>query len=167
MESNRGDPTSVLQTHYITENPYPLKERQRFVKGIGDNFYGEVHENFHPFGRELIDHFGYYDLFMIDTDGNILYTVAKESDFATNIRTGPYAGTPLQLVFNQALKRKGKQISISDFRHYVPSNNDPAAFAGNAVTDEQGSLLGGGGGTATERINQSAAAIFCRNGKDW
>jgi len=80
-------------------------------------------------------------LFIIDTDGNILYTVAKESDFATNIRTGPYAGTPLQLVFNQALKRKGKQISISGFRHYAPSNNDPAAFAGNAITNEQGQIL--------------------------
>lgn len=35
---------------------------------------------------------GFYDLFIIRDDGTVLYTVEKESDFGTNLRTGPLYG---------------------------------------------------------------------------
>ena len=31
---------------------------------------------------------GFYDLFLFDTEGNLVYTVEKEDDFATNFKSG-------------------------------------------------------------------------------
>ena len=137
-----SNPSRRLQDIYISKNPFPKSDRQRLVIAEEKSEYGTIHENFHPYGRELLKHFGYYDLFLIDVSGNILYTVAKEDDFATNIRTGTFSDTHLQLVFDQALKRRGKRISLSDFERYAPSNGEPAAFAGKAIVDQFGNPEG-------------------------
>jgi len=71
--------------------------------------------------------YGYYDLFLIDKKGHIFYTVAKESDYQTNIVSGKYSssnlGSLVKKVFNT------RQFAIADFSPYAPSNDDPAAFS--------------------------------------
>ncbi len=136
------NPSEYLREIYIKTNPFPVNDRQKLVKGDDDSAYSRAHAAFHPFATELLDHFGFYNLFLMDEQGNILYTVAKEDDFATNIRNGPFADTHLQLVFDQAVRRKGKRVSLSDFERYPPSNNEPAAFAGGAIMNDQGKVIG-------------------------
>ncbi|MEC4090020.1 methyl-accepting chemotaxis protein [Pseudoalteromonas rubra] len=86
-----------------------------------------AHKN-HALFRHFIEQKGFYDLFIIDTDGFVGYTVAQESDYKTNLRSGPYRDSGLAQLFRNALN--GKQFFITDYQRYAPSNNEPAAFIG-------------------------------------
>ncbi|MGB1238298.1 MAG: methyl-accepting chemotaxis protein [Pseudomonadales bacterium] len=74
--------------------------------------------------QKFVATYGYYDLFLINEAGDIFYTAAKEADYRTNLKTGPYRDSNLGTLFRQA----GEQYQIIDFSPYAPSNNEPAAF---------------------------------------
>ncbi len=86
---------------------------------------------------------GYYDIFLFDADGNLVYTVFKESDFATNLVTGPWKDSDLGSAFRAARDnpRPGFQ-AFFDFKAYAPSNGAPAAFVSTPVLGADGHLLG-------------------------
>ncbi|MDM8565242.1 response regulator [Candidatus Halobeggiatoa sp. HSG11] len=78
------------------------------------------------FFAKYIQHYGYHDLFLIHPQGEISYTVTRESDYHSNILTGKYADSGLGQLMKKVLQTK--KFGISDFAPYAPSNNEPAAF---------------------------------------
>lgn len=79
-------------------------------------------------------HHGYYDIFIINTKGDVLYTVAKEDDVQTNLIDGPYADTGLGRMFRDLMADGSQdQVVFEDFSNYAPSNDEPAAFIGSRV----------------------------------
>jgi len=50
-----------------------------------------------------LEAFGYYDIFFVDNEGNVVYTVFKELDFATNLKQGPYSNTGIAEAYRKAL----------------------------------------------------------------
>ncbi len=78
-----------------------------------------------------LEEYGYYDLFLINPDGYIFYTVTKEADYQTNLLNGPYKDSNLGRLFRQVVE--SKQYGIADFEPYAPSNGDPAAFIANPI----------------------------------
>ena len=103
----------------------------------------DVAEAFNPktangedFYKSYIEKYGYYDLFLINPNGHIFYTVTREADFNTNILTGKYASSNLgQLVKSMT---QSKQYGFVDFAPYEPSNGDPAAFIGQPLLTKTG-----------------------------
>jgi methyl-accepting chemotaxis protein len=83
--------------------------------------------------KAFADHHQYYDVFFIGPAGDILYTMAKESDFGTNLVDGPYADTGLGRLFRTLLASGDDLIAMEDFDRYEPSNGLPAAFLGAKV----------------------------------
>ena len=79
------DPRAYLHEMWITNNPFEFGERENFVDAGDENNYTRTHKRYHGFFRTLMDNVGLYDVILIDTQGNVLYTVEKEDDFATNI----------------------------------------------------------------------------------
>ena len=43
---------------------------------------------YHPWFHKLQQDEGYYDVFLFDTEGNLIYSVFKELDYATNFKRG-------------------------------------------------------------------------------
>jgi len=84
--------------------------------------------------------YGYYDIFVIDDFGNIVYTAVRESDFGTNILNGPYRGTSLGKAVKTAIE--SSRIAFADFEFYPPSDNAPAAFLANVIYDYDGIFHG-------------------------
>jgi len=76
--------------------------------------------------RGFVERASYYDLLLMDTDGNVVYSVAKESDLATNLLTGPLRNTVLAKGYRQALRFL--QSDLTPFAQYAPSGDRPAAF---------------------------------------
>ncbi|MBT8007343.1 MAG: HAMP domain-containing protein [Gammaproteobacteria bacterium] len=76
--------------------------------------------------QKYIERYGYYDLFLINPDGYIFYSVARESDYQTNLVNGPFANTNLGKLFRKV--SESKQYGIADVEAYAPSNGEPAAF---------------------------------------
>ncbi|MCJ8297883.1 MAG: methyl-accepting chemotaxis protein, partial [Pseudomonadales bacterium] len=76
--------------------------------------------------KTFIQTFGYYDLFLIDPKGEVLYSVEKESDYQSNLLTGPFNSSGLAKLFVKV--KNSQSYQLQDFSPYEPSNNDPAAF---------------------------------------
>lgn len=81
----------------------------------------------------FIEKFEYYDLFLIHPKGRVFYSVAKEADYGTNIVDGKYADSVLGKLTRSVLKTQN--FGVSDFERYAPSNNAPAAFIAQPLTE--------------------------------
>lgn len=134
VEDEEGDAMGSLQTAYITDNPNPVGEKHLLDKAAGPWAYHSVHNANHPSLRAMWEQTGFYDIFLVDVDGNVVYSVTKEADFATNLLSGQWAETGLARVAKAiaADPVEGK-IVFEDFESYAPSNGAPASFLGAPV----------------------------------
>lgn len=138
-----GDRTDVLQTLYITENPHPMGQKDALDAADDGSSYSAVHARLHPWFRAFLKERGFYDIFLFDIDGNLVYTVFKEFDYATNLVSGPWAETDLGNAFRAARDGAAESaVAFFDFRPYAPSNDAPASFIATAIKDADGAPLG-------------------------
>ncbi|MBF0126504.1 MAG: methyl-accepting chemotaxis protein, partial [Magnetococcales bacterium] len=89
--------------------------------------------------QKFSDAAGYYDLFLIHPTGTVFYTAARQADFATNLLTGPFAGTNLGQLFKRVVKTG--QFGMSDLVPYPPSDNQPAYFMAQPVLENGQTIL--------------------------
>lgn len=133
----------TLRRVYISENPHPIGQKDALVQADTGSSYGFIHAIYHPILDELQNEMEYYDLFLFDTEGNLVYSVFKENDFATNMITGDWRDTGLATAFREAIDNTaGDPTVFVDFAPYEPSDFAPAAFMSRPVFDNQGMLLG-------------------------
>jgi len=135
------DARDVLTRLYVGDSPTPPGQRHRLQDAGDGSYYSQYHSAFHLWARQFLKHFGYHDAFLINPRGDIVYSVIKESDFATNLKTGPYRTSPLAEVFRRAIRNPSAAVDFSDFAHYEPSGRKPAAFAGHAIFKD-GNVIG-------------------------
>lgn len=136
------DPVADLHKAYIDENPNPVGEKDLFDRAPASIPYNFQHENFHPFFRDIKNRLSLYDVFLFDTDGNLLYSVYKETDFATNFLTGPYANSGLAAAFETSLTLPVGETVFNDVKPYEPSYGAPAGFIATPVENAQGTIIG-------------------------
>ena len=122
-----------LQYEYIVNNPNKIGEKQALDDAGDGTKYSAFHKRYHPIFSKIVEEFGYYDLFLIDNSGNIVYSVFKEVDFATSLTIGPYARTSLATVYKEAQKQNSSYIAMADFSFYSPSYGEPAAFMATPI----------------------------------
>ncbi len=131
------DATVQMQTLYIAENPNPLGEKQ-FLDDAGDGSdYSLAHARYHPSFRRMLERYEVYDIFLIDAvTGRIVYTVFKEIDFGTSLRSGPFAGTRFAKAFSQAAaSTKRGSVAFAEFEEYLPSAFAAASFIATPIFD--------------------------------
>lgn len=131
--SNYNPATQVsqyLQYHYIANNPFSVGEKSQLINSKDGSDYSRFHSKYHPFFNKLLQKFGYYDLFLIDfASGEIVYSVAKQTDYATSLNRGPYRRSGLAKVVEAVRDNPGKGfVQIVDFQPYAPSYGAPAVF---------------------------------------
>ena len=89
----------------------------------------------------LADAYDYIrDLYLIDTNGNILYSVIRESDFGSNLLTGPLSNTRFANSVKTTLKTG--QTLFSDLERYVAANNAIAGFLTAPLRNASGDTIG-------------------------
>ena len=126
-----------LQYHYVAANPKKVGEKRLMDRADDDSHYAAVHGRYNAILRGLVDRFRYYDLFLIDLDtGDIVYTVQKETDFATSLENGPYRESNLARLFKTVREEPDRgSVHFADFKAYRPSYAEPAAFIATPVYD--------------------------------
>ncbi len=131
-----SEATQPLQKLYIMENPHPAGEKLKLDDAQDGSLYSMAHAKYHPWIRHFLQSREYYDIFLFDLDGNLVYSVFKEVDFATNLISGHYKATGLGRVFQAARFSENPDfIAFDDFKPYPPSNDAPAGFISRAVFD--------------------------------
>lgn len=87
----------------------------------------------------LFENSGYHDLLLIDSAGNVLFSIRHEDDLGTNLNSGPYRDTRLAQAHREALSLLDSQVTRAG--RYPPSGNKPAIFFVTPIID-RGHLLG-------------------------
>ncbi|MCC7399227.1 MAG: methyl-accepting chemotaxis protein [Planctomycetes bacterium] len=131
----RLEPAGVLLQHtFVQQNPHALGKKHQLDRPAGDDSaYAVAHAAVHPKLRALLERAGFYDVFLVDRDGNVVYSVFKELDFATNLRRGAHADSDLAKTCLSALEAPRDTMCASDITRYAPSYAAPAAFAAAPV----------------------------------
>ncbi|WP_439136235.1 methyl-accepting chemotaxis protein [Pseudomaricurvus sp.] len=76
----------------------------------------------------LVEGYGWYDVFLISPNGDIVFTQAKESDLGQNILKSSIRSSGLGKLLSTFIEHSSADVLTSDFSPYAPSNGDPAAF---------------------------------------
>ncbi|WP_424930646.1 methyl-accepting chemotaxis protein [Amaricoccus tamworthensis] len=141
--SEQTDPTKALQKTYITDNPHPTGEKHLLDDPKDWSPYSREHAAMHPEMRGLLETRGYYDIFLFDLEGNLVYSVFKELDFATNFIGGPYADSGLGRAFRAALANPDPgNLIFEPFSPYEPSYGAPASFIAAPLVEADGNPVG-------------------------
>jgi len=102
-----------------------------------DSLYSRTHAAVHERLERLGTLFGYEDILLIDDDTlEIVYTLRKRPDFATNLRNGPYASTNLaKAVAILARDRDRDTFKVVDTELYRPDLGRPVGFVLSPIFD--------------------------------
>lgn len=139
-----GNTDDRLRNKYIFDNPNALGEKDvmDIPEGATDS-YDLAHRDFHPTIRDFLRRNGYYDIFLLNLEGDVIYSVFKELDYATNVVDGEYADSDLGNVFRSVVDNPDADaIAFTDFAPYAPSAGAPASFIAKALTNEKGEKIG-------------------------
>ena len=126
-------PAQELQNAYALNNPYPPGEKQRLLKSSAAGLisYDDAHEPFQIFCESLVAQHHFYDVFLIDTRGNVVYSFFKERDFASNLQA---SNTALAQAY-RAILRDPTTVFETEFEPYEPSNWALARFMTTGIVD--------------------------------
>jgi len=137
------DKADAVHKHYTARTIAPGGSRADYDGADDKTAYASGHRRWHPILRSISRDKKYYDMFLISMTGDVFYTVEKEADFATNLRTGPWRSTGIARAFEGALaKASAGDAHFEDFEPYEPSNGDAAAFLAKAIKDDRGQVIG-------------------------
>jgi len=137
------NPQATLQRLYIEENPHPTGKKEELDAAQDGSAYSRTHAQYHPWFRRFLRQRDYYDIFLVDAAGNLVYTVFKELDYATNLADGKWAASGLGDAFRATRDnpKPGFQ-AFFDFAPYAPSNDAPASFISAPVIGKNGEYQG-------------------------
>ncbi len=85
------------------------------------------------FYAQYIEKYGYYDLFLMNPDGHVFYSVTHEPDYQTNMVSGKFKSSGLGKLTRDVLK--SGSYGMIDFEPYAPSNGVPASFIAEPVVN--------------------------------
>jgi diguanylate cyclase (GGDEF)-like protein/PAS domain S-box-containing protein len=116
--------TVSKEIHILSQTPNVkdalMLYAQYFEKKVTTNTLPLYEEYF----KQIINENGFYDLFLINPQGDIVYSVKKENDLFSNLKKGKYSKSNLSDVFESSISLL--EMAISDFEFYAPSNEDAA-----------------------------------------
>lgn len=85
---------------------------------------------------------GWYDLFLIHADGDIVYTAARESDLGMIIPSSELKDSGLGKAFRTLQTAADEAVVLADFAPYAPSAGAYAAFLMAKMRDGNGKVAG-------------------------
>ncbi|BBZ13968.1 adenylate/guanylate cyclase domain-containing protein [Mycobacterium branderi] len=113
-----------LQAHYtVTGASSPPDD-------AGDgSAWSAANARFDDYFREIAVRFEYRDALLLDTRGNVVYSVRKSPSLGTNILTGPYRQSNLRDAYQKAMATNSTDfVWITDFQPYQPQLGAPVAW---------------------------------------
>lgn len=132
-----------LQYHYMAANPNSFYEKSKLDDAKDGSDYSKLHQIYNPRFRRIAERMGYEDIMLFDLQGNMIYAVAKQPDFSTNLESGPYSQSNLADAFRAARKSSDPNFVTSvDFQRYRANLGLPTSFITTTVFDYDGNFIG-------------------------
>ncbi len=142
-----GDKAAYLEEAYIANNPNSPGKRHLMAYAPDRSSYSRTHRKYHGFFRTMAELNGIGDVYLIDTEGNILYSVMKKGDFAANLGNGPASRTGLAASYKEIRAKtfdalSEQSLAFSDLAPYEPSGSEASSFMSVPILSSNGALLG-------------------------
>lgn len=125
--------SQTLQELFIAKNPFGTNDKYMLYSSKENLSYDIQHKKYHPYFINELKRYGFYDILLINLNGDIIYSAFKENDFATNLLYGVYKESSLAETYKKALKSDFESVVFGDFTAYEPSYDKPAAFMATPV----------------------------------
>ena len=133
----------VAKRLYIDNNPNAAGEKHKLDYAPDSSTYSEMHKKYHPWFRQVMETRGYYDIFLVNEFGDVVYSVYKEADYATNLLSGEWKDSDLGKAFRMVEANQRKDyVAFTDFAPYAPSAGVPASFIAVPVFEYEGEFHG-------------------------
>ncbi len=110
---------------------------EAFRQGMDSEVYKSLRREREQGFMQFAESFGIEDVHLIDTEGNVLFTIAGQSDLGGNVKTGSLRNSGLARVFSKARY----EPAIEDFSFYEPGNSQ-ALFISTPLIDDTGYYWG-------------------------
>lgn len=131
------NPVSYLQDQYIRSNPFPTGQKEKLDYANDGSEYSSIHAQYHPWFRKALQSRDYYDIFLVDMDGNVVYTVYKELDYATSLTSGEWKSSDLAVVATRMTGNgQSDAVAFTDFAAYAPSAGAAASFISTPIVKD-------------------------------
>ncbi len=140
--------TAFGMVHALKDNPITEQALSTFEEAFetegqrtGGAQWRAVEGEFGSIFVGVNDDFGFYDIFLITEDGDVVYTVLKELDLGENVLRGDLRDSGLGRVF-QTAKSQESDVVVEDFAPYAPSGDAPAIFVASVIKNDTGRVIG-------------------------
>ena len=127
----------AMQYDFIAENSYPLTEKYRLKNSKNNNSYNRVHLKYHPPLRNLLMQAGYSDIYLLNTQGEVIYSTAKKINFGSSVTKGPLSDAGLAKAFAMTGTLAKGSSALVDFSIDTASISAPAAFMSAPIFDDK------------------------------
>ncbi len=131
-----------MRALYAQEDIPDVETREALIDGGDISTWTRVHVQMHPEFRAARQFYDYRDIYLIDLEGNVLYSVGKGQDFAVNLANGSLDDTGLGRSFLHAVEAQEGEIVFEDFAAYGPAGGEYSAFLATPLFSKSGNRLG-------------------------
>ncbi len=115
-----------LLSHYPDVRSIFTLLQAGYASGIDSAAYRQAAAHAKALLAEVAAAYDYYDMLFINAAGEVIFSLKKEADFKSNLRTGPYRDTVLGQGFQNAMALLSTEFTAFD--GHAPSAGKAAAF---------------------------------------
>ncbi len=153
-----GDPLRNVRNAFVSQNPYTGGHRMELTTSDSVPHYSDVHSTWHRWFTVIAGEQGLDDIYLLNPQGEVIYSVAKRDDFGLSVHDEALQSTGLSEVAIRTLQtdyadaHKGfsfdsTPIFVSDLSPYkftIDSGNgiDNTSFIAAPVLNSQNVLAG-------------------------
>ncbi|MFN3830901.1 MAG: methyl-accepting chemotaxis protein [Allorhizobium sp.] len=111
IAKSSGDAKAELQRIFVTENSFPVDEREKLIKPEGPSgFYYSTHETTQGQVAAYLEGTSFRDMLIADQNGNVVYSFKKGPAFGENLKEGSFASTGLARVYQKSADEAAKAV---------------------------------------------------------
>ncbi len=165
--ASKLDPGALFyQTRYIARNKSPIGQKSDLVQAPKEGKftarYEVYHAEFHPIFKQVRDKFEFVDLYLIDEQGRIVYSVEKNIDYATSLVDGPFASSDLGAIWQKARSLKLGETVLSDYSAHIPAFSRSVAFVATPIMASEKRL-----GTLVVQLDNNRLTQVMTSSNSW
>lgn len=133
-------PTSNAQTYLQALYTAPAKgdfDASVKVRTAGDpSEWSKLNARYQDFFADFTQRFGFDDVMLLDTEGNVVYTAVKGVDLGANLLDGPYRTTKFAEAYRRTMQATSiDEVILTDYENYAPAYGVPTPWVVTPIGD--------------------------------
>ena len=110
------------------------EEKRECAKTTGAGVYLNHLKNYGPVFEKIAQENRFEDIYLVNADGKVVYTLLKRDDFTTVLSEGDWQNTPLAKTFQTAVSQAPDQgLAFVNYVAYAPGEPPLTTFIGKSV----------------------------------